>query len=141
MSGQDRSEEMLRERVMIMTFGGRSLPCSETFGLTEKRWEEFSVITDLVSIVFGKWTKEELLFLLENKKNAINPMGDSSTVVYCPKERRDELVGILIEKFGKLIFGEKDNGRTYIAADNERYILFIDDEGGGDFLMHCKGLV
>lgn len=50
------------------------------------------------AIIFGEWEKDEISFLLENKKNAIsaiNSKNNSSTAVYCPKERLDELVEIL----------------------------------------------
>lgn len=128
---KDRSEEMLIERARG-PFGGRALP---TFGMTEDDWQGFYSAVDLTSIIFGKWTKAEVLFLLENKKNAINPKGDSITVLYCPNERRDEIIQILQEKFAKLTFGETKKGQPYIAVDNERHVLLIRDEWC-DLVMH-----
>lgn len=131
---KDRSEEMLRQRA-IGPFGGRALPCSNTFGLTEERWQGFLSTMNLVSVIFGSLTKAEVLFLLENKKNAINPKGDSITALYCPNERRDEIIQILQEKFGKLTFGETRKGLPYIAVDNEKHVLIMGDEGS-DLVMH-----
>lgn len=90
------------------------------------------------AIIFGEWEKEEILFLLENKRNAINnSSGCDTTTVYCPKKRRDELVEILKEKFGMLTFGEGNSGKTYIAVDNINHVLLIEDDGNAHFVMHC----
>lgn len=134
---KDRSEEMLIQRARGL-FGGRSILCSESglFGSTEEDWQRFSSSRDLTAIIFGQWTKTEVLFLLKNKRNAIRPEGDSITALYCPNERRDEIIQILREEFGKLTFGGGESGRPYISVDNMTHILFIGEEAC-DFLMHC----
>lgn len=132
---KDRSAEMLRIRSRG-PFGGRALPCSNAFGPTEEDWRGFFGITDLTAVIFGKWTKKEVLFLLKNKKNAICPKGDSITALYCPSERRDEIIRILQEEFGKLTYGEREGGQPYIAVDNEKHVLFVDDDGGCHLIMH-----
>lgn len=133
---KDRSDEMLKQRARGL-FSDRPLPCSNTFGPSEGDWQGFFRVMDLSSIIFGKWTKKEVLFLLKNKKNAISPKGDKPTVLYCPSERRDELIEILQEEFGTLVFGEIDGWRFIAVRDNEEiHVLHVHDDGNCDFLMH-----
>lgn len=101
---------------------------------------------NLNAVIGGYWTDDELLFILENKVNAISPRGLLSTSVFCPNKRKDELLQILKKKFGKLTFGETDSKQTYIAVDGMRHCLFLEDEsgyimskeGGHRFVMHLK---
>lgn len=144
---RDKREGISRKIKRISMFGGY-LPYGNCFtGPTEKDLDFYRGVS-FRAIIFGEWEKDEILFLLENKENAIraiNPRGDT-TVVYCPQERLDELVEILKEKFGKLTFGEINNfrsefnGCSFIAVDNEGHILIFEHnrEDGGHFVMHCK---
>lgn len=132
---KDRSEEMLIRRSRGV-FGGRSLPCNNVFGPNEGDWRGFFSAMDLGSIIFGAWTKEEVLFLLKNRENAISLKG-SSAVIYCPNERRGEIIQILEEEFGKLTVGEMESGQPYIAVDNNKHVLIIDDDGC-HLMMHLK---
>ena len=134
----DRSEEMIEKRVR--PFGGRSIPHSNTFGITKESYKGFVTGMQIFYIVFGEWTKNDILFLLENKTNPICPKGDGQTAVFCPHEREGELVEILKIKYKKLTFGETKSGNPYIAVDEMRHILFTEPnkEDGWHFLMHYK---
>lgn len=140
---KNRSEEMTRQRARG-PFGGRSLPTSNTFGPTEKDLGRFLNTWGLLSISCGYWTKDEVLFLLRNKKNKLNLLiksGRKETMVSCPSERRDELIQILQEEFGSLTFGEDDNLR-YIAVGNVKgvHVLLWHDTGNCTLIMHCDNM-
>ncbi len=137
---KDMSAEMLRQRSKG-PFGDRPLPCSKSgmFGPTKEEWRGLYRTMDLIAVMIGKWTKEEVLFLLKNKKNAICPKGDALTVLYCPSERRDELIQILHEEFGMLLFGGDDERRFIAVRGNGGiHILRVHDDGNCDFLMHYR---
>lgn len=136
---KDRSAEMIRQRSEYAFGGPLSFP-SGTMGVSKNEVTMCFRVWDIVAIQCGKWTKEEVLFLLKNKRNAICPKGDSSTVLDCPSERRDELVQILKEEFGTLIFFEGENGR-YIAVRDKNHslhFLLVKDDGECDFFMHFE---
>lgn len=99
-------------------------------------------------IVFGEWAKEDIIFLLENKRNAINQGEDSCTSVLCPDNRKEELVQILKDKFGDRAVSKtvtiEGKTKSYISVDNGRHVLVLKDEGGAydgpdaHFVMHRK---
>lgn len=136
MSGKEG--HISRRRMNRLSVIGYRLPYGNSFTGATAEGLDFYGGVELRAIIFGEWEKDEILFLLENKKNAIsaiNSEGDT-TNVYCPKERRDELVEILKEKFGMLTFGEENSGKTYIAVDNMNHVLLIEDSGNAHLIMH-----
>ena len=136
---RDRSEEMLQQRARGAFRGSLSFPSGNT-GVSRNEVRMCFRVWDIVAIQCGKWTKEEVLLLLKNKRNAICPKGDSFTALHCPSERRDELIQILKEEFGKLIFFEGERGR-YIAVRDKNHrlhFLLVRDDGECDFFMHYE---
>lgn len=107
---------------------GWSLPSRGCpFGLTNDEWQGSRNALAALDVRFGNWTKAEIIYLLKNKINPLTTK-EGDTCVECPEEREEEVIQIFKEQFGKLIFGETERGRLFIAVDGGRHVLVRADK-------------